>query len=318
MDEKYKAQISSSLNDASIPYEADVLLSKKTWVHRGGNVSFYIKPRNVEELIRAINILKIGNVQEIIVVGHTSNILFSNEKVYEAVISTTACNNWYVEEKRIVCDAGVNMKKLSMYCNENGIDGFYGFIGLPGTIAGAAINNAGCFGCLTSDLVIGVDYYIDNRVVYISRDEMQYGHRSSVLKGNIKGCILRVYLCKKIGDPALLIKKAKDIKAERNKTQEGPANNLGSTYTTIQYKLYVKLLMKIFHLIHLYTKKPFVPLVKKIILPLYGYKSLNRYISDYNIGCFVWRDDSADREFNNYKRFIERISSYSKIEIEEK
>lgn len=55
---------------------------------------------------------------------------------------------------------------------------------------------------------------------------------------------------------------------------------------------------------------------KRCLLALYGYYDLDSYISDKNLNCFIWRDEKADEKFLRYKKFINKISTSNKLEVE--
>lgn len=314
--------ISQELYDNNIKFENDVLLSKRTWIHRGGICRVYIEPLTVEDLICSFKICKRYNVSDIIIIGHTSNIYFHKRDYYDVIISTRKLSTYVVLEDIIKCDPGVPMKKLSAYCNNHGISGFSGFINLPGTVGAATVNNSGCFGSIISDVIVGVDYYDYDKmsISYLSKSQLEYSHRDSIFKsGKIKNAfIVQVYFQNSKGDRSKLLEEANNATQIRKLTQEPPTANLGSTFASCEYSLMFRVFQKVSRMISQFTGMPQMYILKKIVLFFYGFRYLDQYISDFNINCFIWRDVNADLKFEAYKELIGKISKTAKLEIEEK
>lgn len=315
MEENSRTKFRTCLAEFGISFEENVPLSTKTWIHRGGRAGFYVCPDTTEKLRAALDICLRQGVEPI-VVGHTSNIYFSNDFNPDLVVTTLKLTAWELKDDVIVCQPGVNVRKLSAFCIEHGIDGFYGLVDLPGTVAGAVVNNSSCFGCSIAGVLAGVNLYQRGTVRFIS-DELNHSYRSSALKtGELRGTILRVYLKARKADRDELSVLAARTREVRRRTQEPPAKNLGSTYAEIEYNLSSKIVLKIAYIISGVFKVPEKRLGKKLLLFVYGYEKLGNYISDYNIGCFVWRDGEADKQFEAYRRFIGKVSKSARLEIE--
>ena len=129
----------------------------------------------------------------------------------------------------IRCGCGYNLMKLSKYCINNGIAGYEGFIGLPGTVAGAAINNAGSYGSVISYVVKKVEIFTTEcETKWITNDQMGYKHRNSYLKtGDLKGIVLSVEFDTSIKeDKSILLEKANKFAHHRKTYQEKKYTNL--------------------------------------------------------------------------------------------
>ena len=114
-----------------------------------------------------------------------------------------------------------------------GYAGFYGLLGLPGTVAAAVTNNAGCFNCSISSMLTSADVLMpEGTVQTFTRDEFGYEKRSSIFKrGEVKGVVLSVKLkLQKAESIEEEFKKSEKTKQYRIIHQEGYANNLGSIY----------------------------------------------------------------------------------------
>lgn len=317
----------SFLQTEQIPFEENVDLKKKTWIHRGGIAGLYVIPDNMNQLIRLVSRLY-QEKAAFKIVGHTSNLYIRNTTNLDIVISTIHLNNIQEGNGQYICECGVAMTSLSRQAIENGHAGYEGFVNLPGTVASAAVNNAGCFQCSISNLLIEAKVLCpDGEIRTITKETFAYSERSSAFKrGEQQGVILSVTLdCSAISDQRILQEKAEANTLYRKTRQEGPKQNLGSTYPIYVMQAFYKnlsfftrLCLRIFgKLYYIAGSKMPQHIVNTIILLCYGnYCALHRYVSKYNFGCFVWRDANADKAFGKYKTLIAKTSGMPDIEIE--
>lgn len=315
-------QIKEFLIKNNISYDENVSLASKSWIKFGGIASLWISPKSVSELEEVCRYLY-GNNIAYDLVGQTSNIFFHSTYNPQVVVSTVKVNGYNVEGNTLTCDCGCNVMKLAKEMLTEGYAGFYGLVGLPGTVASAAVNNAGCFSCSISEMLISADVLMsDGTITTFAKEDFGYEKRSSKFKrGELKGVVLSVKLkLQKAESIEEEYRKSEETKLYRKSNQEGPAKNLGSVFAKMKRKKNVKniiavIFAKVGHLIGMGNQKL---ISKRILLLLYGYKELDQYISDKQINTFVWRDEKAERMFVTYKEFMGKMFDGLKIEIEER
>lgn len=324
--------ISQFLDSIHIDYAENVSLAKKTWIHRGPIVPYYIQPSNVDELRLVVGFL-CNNKKDFKVIGHTSNLYFKDTFHTDAIITTRKMTVFSEKEGKLICDAGVNVSQLSKYCVERGIMGFEGLVGLPGTVAAAVVNNSSCFKCSIYELLTDVDVilYESNGTCSfrtIKRDELGFTYRSSAIKrGELNAIVLKVCLkVNKTNNIEELKQKAQYNIDLRKKTQEGKAKNLGSVFSGYRShkikitsfgicgipKSFVFKLREHFRR----TDKDYKLRRNAYLLTLFGYKDIIPYVSKKNINCFMWLDKDADRAFGRYYEFMHRYADCNPLEIE--
>lgn len=314
--------IAEFLSGQNIAYEKDVLLSKKTWIKTGGICGCWITPINVEQLAEVCRYLQTSGIK-FDIVGQTSNIFFHSTYNPEVIVSTVRVNNYNIKGDTITCDCGANVMKLAKDCLSQGYAGFFGLVGLPGTVASAAINNAGCFKCSISSMLVSADVLNqDGTIETISKEDFQYLHRSSAFKrGEKRGIVLFVRLkASKAADIEEEFRKSEETKIYRKTRQEGPKLNLGSVFASLKRRHNIKnrivgALSRLICLFGIYNQKK---AYKNLLLVLYGYTDLDKYISDKSINTFVWRDKDAEEKFYRYKEFMGKVYDDLAIEIEER
>lgn len=314
--------LSEFLVCSNILFEENVPLSKKTWIKTGGLCTYWITPQTVEQLTEVCKFLYSNNII-FDVVGQTSNIFCHSTYNPQVVVSTVKVNNYEINNDIITCDCGVNVVKLAKDCLAQGYAGFYGLVGLPGTVASAAVNNAGCFNCSISSMLINADVLLPNGTVQtFQKEDFQFTHRSSAFKrGEKKGIILSVRLkAEKATDINEEYRKSEETKLYRKNKQEGPNRNLGSVYGHREYRHTFKnrlifVLSKVAGMIGINNQKI---VHKKLLLKMYGFLDLDYYVSDKNINTFIWRDEMAETKFERYKAFMGKVFENLTIEIEER
>ncbi len=314
----------SLLNISSESVAYDVSLSSKTWIHRGGNVAVWFSPQNVEELIK-IGTYLYRNHLSFDIIGHTSNIYFTNSYSPQFVIDTKKVKDIIWTNNAIICDCGVSISSLSQECIARGIQGYEGLINLPGTVAGATVNNSSCFSCGIEQIILRAEVLLSTgKIVTLDKSALEYTHRNSAFKQKkIHGIILRVYVdASHKQESTVLQKLAAENTRIRKETQEPPAYNLGSTFAAFTLKnnlrnFFVRGIIKILYTCRM-SQSTLQYVKKMLLLMLYGYHDIAPYVSNKNIGCYVWRDANADKYFPVYLQFMHSICSTSELEIEVK
>lgn len=310
------------LKEANIAYEQNVSLSKKTWIRTGGICGCWITPTSIEQLAEVCRYLQTSGIK-FDIVGQTSNIFFHSTYNPEVIVSTVRVNNYSIDGDIITCDCGANVMKLAKECLAQGYAGFYGLVGLPGTVASAAINNAGCFKCSISEMLVSADVLNpDGSIETITKEDFLYTHRSSAFKrGERQGIVLSVKLkVAKAADIEEEYRKSEETKTYRKTRQEGPKLNLGSVFASLKRRINTKnkIASIAARIAGLYSLSAQKRVYKQCLLLLYGYTDLSHYISDKQINTFVWRDGDAEQQFSKYKEFMGKVFEDLTIEIEEK
>ena len=311
------------LQKEHIPYTENVDLKSKTWIKRGGIARIWVQPIKLSELETLVSWCQLNQIQ-FEVIGNTSNCYFLNDYNPELVISTLKTNQMHIASNEIICDCGYNMTKLTKYCISHGIANFEGFIGLPGTVGGAAINNSGSYGSLISKVVKNVTLLQNGQKILLTNEQIKYDHRNSALKSkSISGVVLSVtFDISQKEDSLLLEKSAQEFQMHRRTIQEQIYPNLGTTFCALEFKklsFIPKCINSIAQrLLNIIAISP----IKKhkfrthLQLWLHGAGNFRKYISDSHIACFTWKEAGADSKFNDYIDFINKNTTKAVIEID--
>ena len=316
------------LNEHHIPYERNVDLKKRTWIHCGGVAGVWVTPDSCAQLVGLCKYLY-GIKADFKMVGHTSNIYFKNTCNPFLIISTAKLTRFDISSDYMRCECGASVKTLAAYAIENGYKGFEGLVDLPGTIAAAIYNNSGCYQCSVAQMLHHIDFLTtEGQLVELTKDDLLYSERSSVLKrGELRGVVVNIYLTmQKANDTEAVALQAKRNHTHRQTYQEKPANTLGSIFPMYVYNAFeanlsfgTKTLVRGLYLLrrmHCLTQRQFTKAKRDCILLCNGLWSIRNYVSEYTFNTFIWKDAGAESAFEQYRVFVQHTAHSDQIEIE--
>ncbi len=172
-------------------YELEASLKKYNTYRIDAKVKYLVFPQSKEELINIIKEAKKNNI-EFTIIGGGSNIIFAKEYYDRLFINLSKLNNIELKDNTLIVDAGVPTIKAANYAIDNSKDGLVFATGIPGTIGGAAVVNAGCYGSSMSEVVQSVTILTeDYQIKELTNEELHYEYRNSILK-NTKNIVLEV------------------------------------------------------------------------------------------------------------------------------
>lgn len=159
----------------------NVSLAEKTSFHAGGIARFYAEVNDRDQLAECCE-FAYRNGFPILILGRGTNLLVANEGVRGMVIclkGTLARLDF--DGCTVRAGAGTMMGALQIGCIRNGLSGLEGCMGVPGTIGGAIVGNAGTPLGTISDVVTSVTVFDGGRFLSIPAEKCGFGYRRSNL-----------------------------------------------------------------------------------------------------------------------------------------
>ena len=159
-------------------------LAKHTSYRIGGNAQLYAEPKSWEEIQALFDWIQQQNIP-FTCLGGGSNLLISDRGIDGLVLNTRHFKEYSVDEENnlITVGAGYPLPKLAWKAAKRGWQGLDWAVGIPGTLGGAVVMNAGAHkGSMSDILVNAVVAYADGTVKTLSRNELEYDYRSSKLQ----------------------------------------------------------------------------------------------------------------------------------------
>lgn len=199
----------------------------------GGPVRALAVPEDVMSLSRVCAVLKENHLAPMIL-GNGTNILFPDEGLKDLfIISTEKLTKMFLlGGETIYAEAGVPLAKLAGFAHQNGLSGLEFASGIPGTLGGGVIMNAGAYGGEMKDAVESVVcYYVqDQRLYELDREQCRFEYRNSLFK-KMGGCIvLSAVLKLKKGDSAEIAAKMRELNERRRDKQPLDLPSAGSAF----------------------------------------------------------------------------------------
>lgn len=247
-------QTGRDMMETNILREIEAFASKGTFVYNeplcnhttfrvGGKADAFLSVSKTEELVRAITICREKDVPYY-VLGNGSNVLVS-DKGYRGLIlsigremSQTACRG-----NRITAQAGAMLSSAAQLAAKNELTGMEFASGIPGSIGGAIVMNAGAYDGEMKQIVDTVEILEeDGNIRIFSADEMEFGYRTSRIKRK-GGIVLSVTLCLERGNKETIINKMNELAAKRREKQPLEYPSAGSAFKRPEGHFAGKLIM---------------------------------------------------------------------------
>lgn len=320
------------LDANKIGYKKDYLLKYETYFKMGGKADTFVLPGDVDELACVVKYLR-ENFIEFKIVGLTTNVFFIDELDYSVIISTKNLSSLHVTGDVIQVDCGYSLQDLVRVSLLEQSAGYEGLEGIPGSVGGAIVMNAGAYGYTISDNLICVTCLTsENEIVTINKKEILFSHRNSIFRVNKDWVVLSAQFKLIRSDSSYIAKKIEIFHIARHRYQDFTYPNLGSLFS-IKGDFYTELFKtsKIFSamcfLLKIVYKNPFSKsimrvnpnnivfnkLVKRYLLP----KEIKNRYSDKSMNILLNDGVSSTDDLLNYISLLkERLSSDSPIENE--
>ncbi|HVO11666.1 MAG TPA: UDP-N-acetylmuramate dehydrogenase [Vicinamibacteria bacterium] len=153
------ARMTAALRQAAIPYRETEPLSRHTTMGVGGPAAVMAFPRTTQELQRTLQLRSELGVPHR-VLGGGSNLVVADEGLDELVVNTESMKAVAIrEDGQVTAEAGANLINTVVRCGRAGWGGLESAVGIPGSLGGAAVMNAGAYGFSISDVLREIVVY---------------------------------------------------------------------------------------------------------------------------------------------------------------
>lgn len=197
----------------------------------GGEAQRLCQPQSAEELVALMEQLKKSG-EPWYILGGGSNTLVSSEGVKGTVIRMTQMTKLSTPEQDIlVADAGARLPHLAKYAAGLGLSGLEFAVGIPGTVGGAVVMNAGAHGSCFANIVESVQV-LDCKtgdVKEMSKEDLKFVYRNSAIDPSSQ-IVLSATLRMTPGSQEEIKKITQHNEEYRWRTQPLGWPNLGSTF----------------------------------------------------------------------------------------
>ena len=192
-------------------------LKNITSFRTGGNARYIVLPSTYNEIVNLFSLCKKYKLP-FFIIGKGTNILVSDDGLDGIVISTLRMRKINMEKEEIICEAGVRISELLKKCVENSLTGLEFLSGIPGTVGGAIVSNAGLKKEWIMEKVKKVEVILPEKGENetIEKGKINYGYRRSGLENYF---IYRVFFELEKKERKEIKEKIKNYIMERKKKQ---------------------------------------------------------------------------------------------------
>lgn len=200
-----------------------------TW-RIGGPADVFVSPESTEEVQGAIRAAREAGIP-VTVIGRGSNSLVLDGGIRGMVLHLhDRFAALRVEENRVAAQAGRSFVSAAALSVKNGLTGLEFASGIPGTVGGAVMMNAGAHGGEVKDVLAWADVVDDEGNVHrMSNEDLTFSYRTSWLKHH-GGVVVEAAFDLEFGDREASLTKMREWSQRRSSTQPLSLPNCGSVF----------------------------------------------------------------------------------------
>lgn len=271
----------------------NILMKDYTTMRIGGPADILIEPNTVDQIKKIISIAKETDTP-LTIIGNGSNLLVRDKGIRGiVVVLKDNFSEIKIKENIVTAKAGATLRNTSIKSFESNLTGMEPVSGIPGTIGGAIIMNAGAYGTEMKDIVknvVTIDR--DGNIQNFNNEQMDFAYRHSTASEKDL-IVLEVSFELKYGNYDEIIERFKDFDYKRSSRQPLDKNSAGSTF-----------------------KRPEGYFASKLIdeAGLRGYKVGNAMVSEKHAGFLINVDNSTCENMLHLISDVQKIV-YDKFEV---
>jgi len=203
-------------------------LSKHTYIRIGGPADYYFEPADREDAIAVIAYLQKQEVR-LTIIGRGSNLLVSDDGIRGAIVNLEhGLKSIHFERGCVYAESGITLLRFVEFCAQKRLKGVEMLAGIPGTIGGAIIMNAGAYGGEISDHLVDVEILRDGLLFLLKKEQVGFRYRRTQLQhGDV---VLSASFQLPSGDTDEIMKIRNELILKRNRTQPTNLPNSGSMF----------------------------------------------------------------------------------------
>lgn len=207
----------------------DEPLSRHTSFRIGGPAKRMAFPKTAEELIVLDGFLRDALVRSILL-GNGTNVLFPDEGLDAVVIATGEMDAIERDGDTLNADAGVSLARLATFAWQEGLTGLEFAHGIPGSLGGGVVMNAGAYDGSLSDVLVEATALFPDGVRTIGVEDLQLSYRHSLFTEQPEAVALRAKVRLQAGDRDAIKARMDELMARRKASQPLEYPSAGSTF----------------------------------------------------------------------------------------
>ena len=225
-------------------------LSAHTSFEIGGKAALVVWPASRAQLVQVLSFWReLGGKCPLCILGRGSNVLFTDRGYHGLVVITTRAKRVVFEEDevpdreafrrtklycQVYAECGASLTGLALSCvaNDRSLSGLEFAYGIPGTVGGATVMNAGAYGGDMERVLVASEYYdlTSGQIVRLTDREMQLDYRHSIYLDHPEWIVLSSVISLSYGNAADIRAKMESNKKSRVEKQPLEYPSAGSVF----------------------------------------------------------------------------------------
>ncbi|HEY9728832.1 MAG TPA: UDP-N-acetylmuramate dehydrogenase [Chroococcales cyanobacterium] len=214
------------------PLRTGVPLASLTSFRVGGPAEWYVAPRRVEDLQASFEWAQSQGLL-LTLLGAGSNLLVSDRGLPGLVVCTRHLRQTHFDPDtgRITAGAGEPIARLAWQAAERGWRGLEWAVGIPGTVGGAVVMNAGAHKSCTADILVSAQTLSPTGTVeMLTPQELGFSYRTSILQGGDRLVTQATFQLQPGADPKQLLAETSRHLEQRRLSQPYHLPSCGSVF----------------------------------------------------------------------------------------
>ncbi|MEW6491748.1 MAG: UDP-N-acetylmuramate dehydrogenase [Cyanobacteriota bacterium] len=220
------------LPGTNCPLRAQAPLANLTSFRVGGPAQWYVAPRLLEDLQASFEWAQSQGLP-LTLLGAGSNLLVSDSGLPGLVICTRHLRRTYFDEQtgQVTAGAGEPLARLAWQAAERGWQGLEWAVGIPGTVGGAVVMNAGAHASCTADILVSAQTLSPNGCIEeLTPQNLGFSYRTSLLQGGDRLVVQATFQLKPGADPAMVRETTIQQMEQRRRSQPYHLPSCGSVF----------------------------------------------------------------------------------------
>ncbi|NEQ95360.1 MAG: UDP-N-acetylmuramate dehydrogenase [Cyanothece sp. SIO2G6] len=212
--------------------QRQVSLAKFTSFKVGGPADLYVAPRTLHNLQLSLDWAN-QHSEPVTLLGAGSNLLIGDRGIAGLVISSRYLRHSHFDDDlcQVTVGAGEPIARLAWKAAERGWRGLEWAAGIPGTVGGAVVMNAGAHKLCTADVLLNAHVLsLDGEQQALNNDDLGFQYRTSVLQGRQQIVTQATFQLEPGHPPAQILERTRAFLDYRHRTQPYNMPNCGSVF----------------------------------------------------------------------------------------
>lgn len=206
-------------------FHSEVPLRLFTTLKAGGKAERFCRISDLNELSQIVAEAH-SDMSPLTILGHGSNVLPSDDGVPGLVILNQAKRIAVAKTGEVLAETGCAFQELFLKTAQAGLRGLEYAVGIPGTLGGALVSNAGAYRSNVSEFITRLEVVDSGERKWVDPDFLEFSYRDSILRrpNPPQIVVLRVEMKLSPSDPKSIYDEAREYQRQRISKQPPPAS----------------------------------------------------------------------------------------------